>query len=235
MRSHRPRSPRSSGSWCRARWVRLHCQRAELLTLSEFHLRACSDEFRELFWDCCSSIADYFTDFLPADSAAMQSVWFHLLDKLQEAAILPHYYWLSDVPSCDHAESFVKDFEYFKRILNVLANPKPDALLEPVSSASHLTDARCNVSHMGNKEGLKKWQQFLYKDSPGFTVPAADRVYPNTEHSLAPGPEGAVKFDGLIPWIGLAIVDKHTARIREAAEAALEVRFSMHQRSTLAH
>ncbi|KAK3216963.1 hypothetical protein GRF29_1g1541324 [Pseudopithomyces chartarum] len=185
-------------------------------------LQACSGEFRELFMDCCSSISDYFADFMHADSVAMQSVWFHLLDKLQVAAILPHYYWLPGEPSCDHAEAFEKDFAHFKENLNVLTSPRPDASLEPVISASHLTDARHNLSHMGNKEGLKRWQQFLYKGSPGFAVPETDRVYSNVGLGSVSNSKGAVEFEAHIPWVGLALIDRHTARLRKGVEATLE-------------
>lgn len=169
-----------------------------------------------------------------ADSVTMQSVWFHLLDKLQVAAILPHYWWLADEPFCDHAQEFEDDFRNFKLNIHFLTNPVPGALLDHVSSASHLNAAQSNISHMGNKEGLKKWQQFLYKGSPGFAVPEADRVYTNTELVSAPDFKGAVEFEAHIPWVGLALIDRHTERLRKAAEAAYEVRSSLSYTATLA-
>jgi hypothetical protein len=185
--------------------------------------------------ECCSKISDYFAEFMHADSVAMQSVWFHLLDKLQTAAILPHYYWLPDEPSCDHAQAFEKDFAHFKENLNVLTSPRPDASLEPVISASHLTDARHNLSHMGNKEGLKRWQQFLYKGSPGFAVPETDRVYSNAELGSVSNSKDAVELEAQIPWVGLALIDRHTARLRRGVEATLEVRSPLQGRTSLAH
>ena len=59
-------------------------------------------------------------------------------------------------------------------------------------------------------------------------------MYTNTELVSAPESEGAVEFEAHIPWVGLALIDRHTERLRKAAEAAYEVRSSLSFTETLA-
>ncbi|KAL5465454.1 hypothetical protein PMIN06_000613 [Paraphaeosphaeria minitans] len=170
--------------------------------------KKCDPEFLEAFWKCASYLCDYFADFLAFDTAHMQSVWFHLLDKLQEATILPHYYWISDMPFCEHAEEFVRHSDELYRVISYLI-----AGLKRIAPPSNMlgTDHMNKNRRDAGVSGLKRWQQFLYKDSPGFLVPKSKRLCP-----IAAGvPTDDIAFEAHIPRGGLALIDSHTKRLRK--------------------
>jgi hypothetical protein len=186
----------------------------DILTREVFRIKECDPEFLDAFWSCASSICDYLADFLTFDTADMQSVWFHLLDKLQEVTILPHYFWVSSVPACKHSVEFVRDTESLRGLLAGLIAPKAGRTGKFLGSdylrPNRTDDGIC---------GLKTWQQFLYKDSPGFFVPKSERVY-----SIATGtPTDHTAFEAHIPRGGLALVHSHTKRLRALTERVIQV------------
>ncbi|KAF9735303.1 hypothetical protein PMIN02_002129 [Paraphaeosphaeria minitans] len=169
--------------------------------------KKCDPEFLEAFWKCASYLCDYFADFLAFDTAHMQSVWFHLLDKLQEATILPHYFWISGMPFCEHSEDFVRDTNRLYVLISGLIAPTRVAPPSNILGTDYMNKNRGD----GGVSGLKGWQQFLYKDSPGFFVPKSKRLYP----MAAENPTNHTAFEAHIPRGGLAIVDSHTKKLRE--------------------
>ncbi|KAL1613060.1 hypothetical protein SLS60_001292 [Paraconiothyrium brasiliense] len=176
-----------------------------------FQMKECEPEFLEAFWTCASDLCDYFADFLAFDSPTMQSVWFNLLDQLQEAAVLPHYFWIPGVPSCKHAQEFVTDINFLLRdVITVLIAPWKMHLFTPITVPNHVSPGITNVG----RNGLKAWQQFLYKDSPGFFVPKSKRVYLHATQTDTDNTGSEVH----IPRGGLAIIDSHTRRLRALAE-----------------
>ncbi|KAJ4358528.1 uncharacterized protein N0V89_003112 [Didymosphaeria variabile] len=176
-----------------------------------FQMKECEPEFLEAFWNCASDLCDYFADFLPLDTATMQSVWFHLLDKLQEAAVLPHHYWVSGVPSCKHAEEFVTNTEFLmQEVMAFLIFPWDFPRLTPIINSDHLKPYPARAG----KNGLRAWQQFLYKDSPGFFVPKSKRVYLHATQPATDNTDPEVH----IPRGGLALIDSHTKRLRALTE-----------------
>ncbi|KAF1966920.1 hypothetical protein BU23DRAFT_306979 [Bimuria novae-zelandiae CBS 107.79] len=181
-------------------------------------LKECDEEFLDAFWSCGANLCDYFAEFFTSDTAVMQSMWFHMLEKLQQAAILPHQFWLPAVPSCEHAEAFEKDWASFHHVINSLAVPRKTGLFGSIVCPPHLLNARLNIDLGDNKDGLGRWQQFLYRGSPGFTVPEAERVYARTTQD-APDPTA---FEVHVPRAGLALVEKHTERLRLLAERLAE-------------
>jgi hypothetical protein len=181
-------------------------------------MKECDPDFLDAFWTCASNICDYLADFLAFDSVDMQAVWFHLLDKLQEVTILPHYYWVSGVPACKHSEEFVRDTHALHGLIAGLINPMGRGRPVKFLGSDYLHPNRAD----DGKFGLMHWQQFLYKDSPGFFVPKSKRVY-----SMASGtPTDHTAFEAHIPRGGLALVDSHTKRLRALTERVVQVRCS---------
>lgn len=190
-----------------------------MLTSLEFEMkRKCSQEFLDEFWRCAALLCDYFADFLAFDTAVMQAVWFHLLDRLQEATILPHYFWIANMPFCKHSKEFVQDTRELYQLISGLISPTkiapPSNMLGTDYMNKHRQDAGIS--------GLNGWQQFLYKDSPGFFVPKSKRLYP-----VAAGkPNNDKVFEAHIPRGGLALIDSHTKRLRELTSEVYRVRFA---------
>ncbi|OAG10432.1 uncharacterized protein CC84DRAFT_1202884 [Paraphaeosphaeria sporulosa] len=180
--------------------------------------KKCDPAFLEAFWKCAAYLCDYFADFLAFDTAHMQSVWFHLLDKLQEATILPHYFWISRMPFCEHSEDFVGDTNRLYVLISGLIAPTRIAPPSNILGTDYMNKDRRD----DGVSGLKGWQQFLYKDSPGFFVPKSKRLYPMT----AGTPTDRMVFEAHIPRGGLAIVDSHTKKLRELTEQVSRVRFA---------
>lgn len=147
----------------------------------------------------------------------MQSVWFELLDMLQDATILPHQFWISGVPACNHAKDFILYTTYFRKLTKDLIAPRDVSISDPLMTPMNLVGGL-----FPGKSGLKSWQQFLYKDSPGFNVPKSKRVYLNA----APNTTDHTAFDMHIPRGGLALLDSHTKRLRELTKKVYKVRVS---------
>ncbi|KAF2440566.1 hypothetical protein P171DRAFT_103250 [Karstenula rhodostoma CBS 690.94] len=185
-----------------------------------FHMKKCDPEFLEAFWKCASDLCDYFADFLAFDTAAMQSVWFHLLDKLQEATVLPHYHWISDMPFCGHSVEFVRDSVGLYQLILVLIAPVRIVPTFNILGTDYMSENRSN----DGVSGLHPWQQFLYKDSPGFFVPKSKRVYSIATRT----PVDHTAFEAHIPRGGLALVDSHTERLRELTAQVAKEESSTH-------
>lgn len=173
-------------------------------------LKECDPKFLETFWDCAANLIDYFAEFAAYDSPIMQSVWFHLLDRLQDAGKLPHNFWQPDTPTCSHALEFLTHLDECLKLINDVIVPDLRPKGNFISTRPNLT-ANPGYSFGGFKAGLNPWQQFFNKNSPGFTVPVADRVYQ----------QGVVQEEGTsqrhVPQGGLAIIQGHTERARAFA------------------
>jgi hypothetical protein len=183
------------------------------------------DEYLNFFWECVAHLLDYFADFLVADNAMNQSLWFHLLDELKEAAeALPHRYWLHQVGQCEHSMQFARDYEQTLEVFEAVITAQE---LEPSKALVHLSRMDRNLwgSHVGDfKTGLKPWQQFLYNESPGFGVPADERVPRSAQD--AQGVEDAAGHstsERAIPMALLIIIQKHTERARALVVKAVQV------------
>lgn len=146
----------------------------------------------------------------------MQSVWFHLLDKLQEATILPHYFWISDMPFCEHSQDFVQDSNRLYSLISGLIAPIRIAPPSTIIGTDFMNKNRLDAG----VSGLKAWQQFMYRDSPGFLVPKSKRLYPFTTRT----PTDHTALEAHIPRGGLALVDSHTRRLRELTAQVAQVR-----------
>jgi len=156
-----------------------------------------------------ANLLDYFADFLTNDTTAMQNVWFHLLDVLQEAADLPHAFSQPQSPSCTHAQEFTQFYEQSIEIINTIITTK---ILRAAGALAHLNDSLASVGggRLGAfKAGLTPWQQFLYLGSPGFDVPAKERVYSKSGNAPT-----TTDLELFVPSGALAIIQTHTERAR---------------------
>lgn len=147
----------------------------------------------------------------------MQTVWFHMLDKLHEATVLPHQFWIAEVPFCSHAQKFVEDFELLQKIMSAVVGLRYPLLSEPLCRPNILLGAERDVELGGAKNGLKSWQNFLCQGSPGFVVPETERVYPHNA-------QGSVKFKAHIPQGGITLLDRYIQDLRVMAKASFKVR-----------
>lgn len=133
-------------------------------------VKECDKEFLDEFWDCLAILLDYFADFLIHDTATMQSVWFHLLDVVQEAGELPHTFWEPNIPACDHARQFSQHYSevlvFTNQVIVPLITQSSDTLIRP-----NVAQTTSPTVDLGNfRAGLKPWHQFLYNQGPGFDV-----------------------------------------------------------------
>lgn len=193
-----------------------------MLTLMAAQFKECDPEFLDLFWTCAANLCDYFADFLSSDTVIMQSVWFDMLDTLKQVAVHPHRFWLPAKPSCQHSQDVLAKYRYLQLLIRGLIVPWNSALFDPITCPTHMLHEGSNITLGSGKSGLKSWQQFLYQGSPGFTVPEIERVY-TTAGQSTPYPTG---FEVQIPRGGLALIDKHTKRLRALAERSSEVSYS---------
>jgi hypothetical protein len=191
-----------------------------LFTLIELRVKECDSAFTNTFWECLANLFDYFADFLVHDTVAMQSVWFHLLDVLQEAGDLPHAFWEPQSPSCSHAQEFAQFYEQALAVINTIIMPKKvrsaDALVHPNDSLPTSVGGRLG----GFKAGLKPWQQFLYIGSPGLDLPANERVYMDPGNTST-----ATDLERFVPMGALGIIQAHTERYRALVAKHLQVRY----------
>ena len=159
----------------------------------------------------------------------MPSVWFHMLDKLQQAAILPHQFWVPEVPSCGHAQSFIHDVEALREVLHSLATPTKS--FGPIFWPDQLLIARLGVDLGNNKNGLKGWQQFLYKASPGFALSETQMEYSPSTQELT----GLPQFEFHIPHGGLALIDRYNKKMRALTAEISEVSSLFEESQAFAH
>lgn len=95
--------------------------RWNFLNFTEYNLKECDQSFQDAFWECAANLLDYIADFLRHDLLIMQSIWFHLVDKLQEVNVeLPHRIYGTGVPGCDHGPQFLRNYEEFLKLANGL-------------------------------------------------------------------------------------------------------------------
>jgi hypothetical protein len=205
-------------------------------------LHQCTDEFRNIFWECCAALLNYFADFLSTDNTKNKIIWFHMLNVFQDAAVLPHNFNSTQFPSCDHAEAFAREYEESLKLMNdvIMAD---DFLRDDVVHRSIGLTEPATYQTGPWMNGMKPWDQYLMADSPGLDVPIGDREYPegvkapdteakkdadaeeNEEPEVGFGQQLGRQETGVIrcvPSGGLAIVQKHTdtARILGAHYAA---------------
>ncbi|KAH9866471.1 hypothetical protein IAQ61_008476 [Plenodomus lingam] len=184
----------------------------------------CETSFTNRFWDATATLLDYFADFFPKDDANMQSLWFHLLDMWQSAALwLGHtdtLYEAFHTPQSRrcahdivHAEQFKRDFELTRKLFEtIIYGPKmmargsvklsedvihpPDGVKPGPSPGQHETGPWIS--------GLKPWQQWLCAGSPGVAAPP----------SVIPVDEDKGETLRHVPMSAVAIIHQHTQRAR---------------------
>ncbi|KAF2867188.1 hypothetical protein BDV95DRAFT_622432 [Massariosphaeria phaeospora] len=188
--------------------------------------RQCNAAFIKRFWECAALLVDYYLDFVDHDSPLMQTVWYDMLEQFQLASRRPHYPRVFE-KTCDHAGDFVEAYNKTMELINACLTYQTDPRADVVHSNATLVDDKV-LGYLGDyRAGLTPWQQFLYNDSPGFTVPTSSRQYP---HDVAQA-SGTVPPDDTpqssqaaqskdttcvqhVPTGGLAIIQRHTERIR---------------------
>ncbi|KAF2176183.1 hypothetical protein K469DRAFT_35345 [Zopfia rhizophila CBS 207.26] len=191
-----------------------HPGRGSMKTVSQpdgqsFILKQCDQAFLDTFWDCAGFLSDYFADFVIHDNAATQGLWFHLLDVLKEAAKLPHEFWQNTRPTCDHSRQFSQNYALTLEMINGVMTGLRQKRTSRLVYLNEGLITRSSVNVGGYKSGIKPWQQFLFNESPGFTVPSESRVHLQEVLQV----DNKVR-EQHIPMGALAIIQKHTDRIR---------------------
>ncbi|KAF1995756.1 hypothetical protein P154DRAFT_623687 [Amniculicola lignicola CBS 123094] len=194
-----------------------------------YQLQECSDVFTREFLSSSSTLCDYLADFRAYDDPLTQSIWFQLIDAWKNVAqSLPHQ---GPLPTCTHWNSFIYQYKQILELMNTLmsaTSPQASHMIHHNQSfAIHVPQ-----NPGGFKAGLKPWQQFLYNESPGFTVPEHFREYPGqpakakTEGQPAKDKtEDKKKEENSgdavtvhIPRGGIAILQKHHDMFAKAAD-----------------
>jgi hypothetical protein len=165
-------------------------------------LKECNDIFVTDFSDCCSRLLNYFINFYEEDASHNEFLWFHLLDTLKIVAELPHQFYLPGRSSCSHAQEFNMKFQKTLEFTNFIVTGDQGGPNRVVHHNDMLTS---NTStRLGEfKSGLTPWEQFLRRGSPG----------------IASDSDSSERH---IPMGGLAILQRHTTRLRELAKTYTE-------------
>lgn len=145
---------------------------------TELVLRECTPQFIEDFWNACAVILDYFATFSPFDRVEGRHAFFYFIQRVQNAAQLPHTFWDGDLPHCNHSKTFNSHWEETLALFNEVLHDRKPTTSSPVFYAPSRLDAPPTY-YIGNYQmGFKPWEQFLAKGSPGLGVPKKELVYP---------------------------------------------------------
>ncbi|PVI06552.1 hypothetical protein DM02DRAFT_425776 [Periconia macrospinosa] len=182
----------------------------------EFSMTECKPDFLKILWECFAHIVDYFADFAVFDKPDMLTIWFDLVDELQQVVRrLPHQHWVEGLPCCGHAEDFTYEYEGVIKLLNNLITPVCPEDQNPLVRANKDITGPSKVDLRGFKAGLKPWEQYLSHGGPGFDVPYDKQIFDkDARMGIAVGEELPEQY---IPMGGLAIIARHTKRLRRLA------------------
>ena len=162
----------------------------------------------------------------------MQCLWFGLLDMLQSITKLPHTHWTNDIPSCTHSRDFGGNWDKYIDTLNkvILARKKVGWECEELMHGKEGLIVEPDFSCGGPwKAGKTPWQQYLERQSPGFGVARADRVWYNHagggeevvsesgEMKIEDEPGKVILAERFLPMGALAIMQRYLERGRELA------------------
>jgi hypothetical protein len=184
---------------------------------------ACETAFTTPYWTCAATLLDYCADFYATDSAAMQAVWFHLLDIWQETAHhLPYEAVLEDgaeseqpVWGAEAACAFEKDVRDTVELFDItICGRRKDGQMGDSVIYDPRGEAYCPVGEYETGpwiSGVKPWAQFLGAGGPGVVAPSLP-------------PEGQVGADTrrYVPMPAIATIKTHTERARTLAERLFE-------------
>jgi hypothetical protein len=174
----------------------------------------CSKAFSIKYWEGACRLLDYFADFVAHDNARMSSLWFYLLDIWQETHVWFPCNAVSTSPNTDlanvaastAARSFQSDYQATLELMNTVmfgseGNKLPRESL--VHTPSGEMTGTAGVHNTGPwTSGLKPWEQFLYRGSPGVAGIKQDEG------------KDPVRY---VPMAAIAIVKTHTERARGLA------------------
>ncbi|ORY11530.1 hypothetical protein BCR34DRAFT_601310 [Clohesyomyces aquaticus] len=166
-------------------------------------LKECDDAFLTKFSRCLARLLEYFLNIYDLDTPLNNATWYHLVDVLLKAALeLPHRFYLPHQPSCSHAKGFNTKFERTLDLINSMVTG--DKKGGPGRLIHHNGELTANVVTDGSsfKSGLTVWEQFLTRGSPGMSEASGSQRH--------------------IPMGGLAILQRHTERIRDIAQKYTE-------------
>ena len=194
-------------------------------------------------------LLDYFADFEWADSMEMTCAWYAMVDQLFEfSKRLPHHWAVADtaMPMCKHSWVFCYDFMRFLRILPQVFDPQRKVFTTTGITPLDPFDLELAELHMkGFKTGIKPWQQYLYKNAPGFAAPPVKIVDTNEEDAdgedaelgRVKGREANYKGKGkqkaeleeseyfqIIPQGGLGVIKSQIDRMRTLTAEVAQVR-----------
>jgi hypothetical protein len=175
--------------------------------LSENHWPCppCSKAFSTTYWESACRLLDYFADFVAYDDAPMSSLWFYLLDLWQET----HVWFPCDaagVAAQTAARSFESDFQATLELMNTVmlgaeGNKLPRERLVHTPSGEKTGPA--GIYNTGPWiSGLKPWEQFLCRGSPGVAGFKQDEE------------KEPVRY---VPMAAIGIIKTHTERARALA------------------
>jgi hypothetical protein len=174
----------------------------------------CSEAFSTKYWEGACRLLDYFADFVAHDNPRMSSLWFYLLDIWQEThAWFPCYAVLTILiadtatdAELTAARSFQSDYQATLELMKTVmfgseGNKLPRESLVHTPSGE-MTDT-AGVRNTGPWiSGLKPWEQFLCRGSPGVAGFKQDEG------------EESVRY---VPMAAIGIIKTHTERARGLA------------------
>jgi hypothetical protein len=170
----------------------------------------CSSTFSEKYWSSAASLLDYLADFLPYDTALMQSLWFYLLDIWQESttwypcneAVENKSLSPNAVAAYTSARWIQSEYTATITLMNQVifgvqdgAAPREGVIHPPSGDVRNAVDDYNTGPYVS---GLSKWQQWLFEGSPGVAAPSS---------SLS----AAARH---VPQAAIAMIKTHTERAR---------------------
>jgi len=173
----------------------------------------CAKTFSTTFWEGACRLLDYFADFLVHDNGIMSGLWFYLLDIWQEM----HVWFPCDAvlargvagPGSEvalaAARSFKSDFEATVELVDRVIHGTESRKVhreQLIHTPSGETKGPAEVYNTGPwVSGLKPWEQFLRKGSPGVAGFKEDE-------------KDSVRY---VPMAAIGIIKTHTKRARRLA------------------
>jgi hypothetical protein len=186
-------------------------------------VKECTLEFQVAFFQCLDDIIMYFERFAESDKIIDQAVWFRMLDNLLKVGNeLPHGHIQMDseigLPKCSHADKFQEMYDTAIDYLNDKLTDRTINAERVVSKRGHQDPDRLYSAGPGFKSGLKPWQQFLFNNSPGFTVAPHEQMHIDTE----PPESNKIVRVQHIPPAGVGIIQANQDEWGETLEKMAE-------------
>jgi hypothetical protein len=174
----------------------------------------CSKAFTTAFWEGGCRLLDYFADFLIYDNGYMASLWFYLLDIWQETNVWFPCDAVLAIGAVDShsdaavtaARSFKSDLGATLKLIDTVLHgakgrevPRDELIHKP---SGDITSPAGEYNTGPWVSGLKPWEQFLRKGSPGVAGFKEDKK------------KGPVRY---VPMAAIGIIKTHTERARQLA------------------